>query len=118
MDYGRLNPFNGVLNVDNELLSLFSFERAHKLNELILLFHGFDLNKVFGLGFFDPGTSSVLGRALEKFIVVQGIFRELASMGLFAVVIKSSIRMVKLTAMLVTTLVLLLGFFRLGLDLI
>ena len=115
---GRLHSLNGALNVDDEFLSLFSFERAHELNELILLFHGFDLNKVFGFGFLYPWAPSVLSWALEKFIVVQGIFRELASMGFFAMIIESSVRMVELTAILLSTLVLLLSFFRLGLNLI
>jgi hypothetical protein len=76
------------------------------------------LNKVFGLSFFYPWTPSVLCWALEKFIVVQWIFGELASMGLFAMIIESSVGMVKLTAILLSTLVLLLSFFRLGFNLI
>jgi hypothetical protein len=76
------------------------------------------LNKVFGFGFLYPWTSSVLGWALEKFIVVQGILRELASMGLFAMIIASSVGMVKLTAIILSALLLLLSFFRLGFNLI
>lgn len=76
------------------------------------------MNKIFGFSFFYPWTPSVLSWALEKFIVVQGIFWELASMGFFAMIIEGSVRMVKLTAILLSTLVLLLSFFRLDLDLI
>ncbi len=39
-------------------------------------------------------------------------------MGFFAMIIESSVGMVKLTAILLSTLVLLLSFFRLGFNLI
>lgn len=110
-----LHPLGWALDVDDQLLGLFGFECPHQLDQLVLLFHRLDLHEVLGLVFFYSWPTSVLGRTFKQLIIEQRVLRELSTMRLLTMVIKRSVRMIKLTTPFITTLVLFNDPFTFGL---